>query len=230
MADSYRTIEGLMQSQKAQNLAAEQRAQTHEAMLRQLHDILADIVISKTSQGGSGGPPTPPPGLPSVTTDHRYDPDHPRVASYPTGSIWGPERSFCHHKASHQTIMTSRMTTKGVMNWTSPYHQTIRMEKMVVETEAEGGIAPKIPMTPTTTIPTVMEVEAPPSGWGRRPTLKPPKTKEAESTKVAVFPRATSIQELESGTEAGVCSRVRPTRSRFRVVPRGREESISEPR
>ena len=75
---SHRAIEMLTRSQKAQCYAADQRAGSQEAMLRQLHGVLADLANARPSVDGSGGPPGPPPGLPSGGRDHESGSDFPR--------------------------------------------------------------------------------------------------------------------------------------------------------
>ena len=59
---------------------------------------------------------------------------------------------------------------------------------MAESAEAEGRMFPRTAPTPMTTIPMGMEVETPLPGRGRSPTLRTPKTKVAESIKVAVIP------------------------------------------
>ena len=81
-----RIVENLTTSQKAQHLAADQRASDLEAMLRQMHDILADMSLSKKGSGYPSGPPGPPPGLPGSSQDYDHTPEHPHGHRCSTGS------------------------------------------------------------------------------------------------------------------------------------------------
>ena len=113
VSESHRAIEMLTRSQTAQGYAADQKAESQEAMLRQLHGILADLANARPSVGGSGGPLGPPHRLPSSGTEHEYGLDFPRVKKSPGGRL-DLERSRCLSGATRQTTTLSRVTTKEV--------------------------------------------------------------------------------------------------------------------
>ena len=202
VSESHRAIEMLTRSQKAQSYAADQRAESQEAMLRQLHGILADLANARPSVGGSGGPPGPPPRLPSSGTEHEYGLDFPRVKQSPGGRL-DLERSRCLSGATRQTTTLSRVTTKEVKVPAVLLYPPIPMEEGGGGPDRKGrnGHDPDDPEDPDDEDSDEDDSDGDGSGdaparRGRSTTMNPPQIKAAESNNVAIFPEPAGRQHF----------------------------------
>ena len=132
-------------------------------MLRQLHAMLADMPLFKTSQGGSGLRNRRQACL-VIQVITRTIPTT-RGSGHTLEVQGGPGRSRCRHEADHRAITASRVMTKGATDRMNPHHQMTLLDEVVGQgrmaeaTDATGASVLMTPTTPTTMIPTATEAE-----------------------------------------------------------------------
>ena len=217
VADSYRAIEALTQSQKAQNHAAEHRAQEKAAMLRQLHGILADFAIAQSSRDGSGGSPGPPPGLPSSATDHESNPSYPRVKTFPRGSAGSPTVTLPTRSRTPDDydFPSDDEGSEGPSNLSPPNDPYGRGRGNGHNGKGRKNHDPDDPNDPDEYD---FDEDDPdgdgggnvPTRRGSSPTMKPSNIKEAESIKVAIFPEPPAFRNWKAALRQEVAAPCRP--------------------